>query len=204
MLITRIEKSKNKRYRVYGDDTFLFSLYGKELKRYGIEEKAELSEDVIEAIREEILVKRARERALYLLERRPMTVYMLRTKLRDNDYTEDVIHRTIQFLEEYHYLDDAEYVRMYVAAYAHKKSRRQMEYELLRKGVDRESIQAFFDEYEFSEQECLLRQFEKYTKGKNLQDPIVRQKVFRYFYSKGFDVSVLEKVCNLNNFHRFT
>ena len=204
MLITRIEKSKNKRYRIYGEDTFLFSLYGKELKRYGIEEDKELDEDAIEVIREEILVKRARERALYLLERRPMTVSMLHARLRGNDYTEDVIDRTIQFLKTYHYLDDAEYVRMYVETSAHKKSRRQMEYELLRRGVDKESIQGFFDEYEFSEQECLLRQFEKYTKGKNLQDPVVRQKVFRYFYSKGFDVSVLEKVCNLNNFHRFT
>ena len=204
MLITRIEKSKNKRYRIYGDDTFLFSLYGKELKRYGIEEKTELAEDVIVAIKEEILVKRARERALYLLERRPMTVCMLRAKLCDNDCPEEVIERTVQFLEQYHYLDDAEYVRMYVETYSHKKSRRQMEYELLRKGVDKENIRVFFDEYEFSEQECLLRQFEKYTKGKNLQDPVVRQKVFRYFYSRGFDVSVLEKVCNLNNFHRFT
>lgn len=194
MLITGIEKGKNKRYRIYGEEQFLFALYGREIKEYGIEENRELSAETITMIQDKILKKRARERALYLLERRPMTVSMVYSRLRDNEYTDEVITDAIQFLETYRYLDDGEYVRMYVETYANKKSRRQMEYELLRKGVDKSLIHAYFAEHEFSEQDCLLRQFEKYTKGKDLHDPAVRRKVYRYFYGKGFDTALLDAV----------
>lgn len=192
MQITRIEAGKNKRYRVYGEDTFLFALYGKELKRYRIEENMELADSIISSITEEVVYKRAKERALYLLERRPLTVSMLCSKLREGDYSDDIIARTIQFLEDYHYLDDEDYVRMYVETYGRKKSKKQMMYELRYKGVRKEHIDAYFEEHEYSEQNSLMRQFDKYIKGKDLEDPLVRQKVFRYFYGKGFDSSLIE------------
>lgn len=192
MLITRIEAGRNKKYRVYGEDTFLFALYGKELKRYRIEENTDISASVISSITEEVVCKRAKERALYLLERRPLTVSMLYSKLRESDYPDEVIERTIQFLEDYHYLDDKDYVRMYVETYGSKKSKRQMFCELQRKGICKEDINAYFDEHEYSEQNTLMSQFDKYTRGKDLEDPLVRQKVFRYFYGKGFDSSLIE------------
>ena len=194
MLITRIEPGRNKRYRIYGDNTFLFALYAKELKRYRIEEDAELPDSVISSITEDVIYKRAKERALYLLERGPLTVSMLRSKLRGNDYTDEVIARTIQFLEKYHYLDDGNYIRMYVETYGIKKSKKQMIYELLHKGIDKNQISAYFDEHEYSEQTCLLRQFDKYTRGKDLESPQVRQKVYRYFYGKGFDIALIDSV----------
>lgn len=192
MLITRIEPGKNKRYRVYGEDTFLFALYGKELKRYQIEEDTELRDSVISTIIEEVIFKRAKERALYLLERRPLTVFMLESKLRENDYPDEVIARTIQFMEDYHYLDDEDYLRMYVKSYGGKKSKKQMMYELLRKGIHKEQIDTYFEDNEYLEQESLRRLFDKYTKGKDMNNPVVRQKVFRYFYGKGFDTSLIE------------
>ncbi len=196
MLITNLEKGRGDKYRVYGEHTFLFALYGKELKKYGIEAGRELSDEHISIIQKEVLMKRARERALYMLERRPMTVAMMRDRLRNSDYTDEVILATIQFLEDYHYLDDGEYIRMYVESYKDKKSRRQIEYELMRKGADREMVRDFFEKHEFSEQASLLRQFRKYTRGKDLQNPVIRQKVYRYFYSKGFDYAAVEAVFN--------
>ena len=192
MLITRIEAGRNKRYRVYGEDTFLFALYGKELKRYRIEENMELPESVIAVITDELIYKRAKERALYLLERRPLTASMLCSKLREGDYSDEIIARTIHFLEDYHYLDDKDYVRMYVEAYGRKKSKKQMMYELQRKGVCKEHIDTYFEEHEYLEKNGLMRQFDKYTKGKDLKDPLVRQKVYRYFYGKGFETSLIE------------
>ena len=151
MLITKIESGKNKRYRVFGDDTFLFALYKNELKRYQIEENIIIEDSVISSILDEIIYKRAKERALYLLERRPLTVSMLRDKLRYHDYPEQVVEKVIEFLEKYRYLDDMEYIRMYAG-----------------------------------------KQFERYTRGKDLGNLAVRQKVFRYFYGKGFAVSLIE------------
>lgn len=121
MVVTRIEQGNGKKHRVYVDEVFFFSLYYKELKQFHIQEGGEISQDVITCILDTVIYKRAKERALFLLERKPLSVHMLRDKLKDNDYPLDIIDKVISFLERYHYLDDEEYVRMYVASYSGKK-----------------------------------------------------------------------------------
>lgn len=192
MLVTKIESGKNKRYRVYGDDMFLFTLYKSELKRYQIQENVMLEDSVISSILDEIIYKRAKERALYLLEKRPLTVFMLRDKLRSHEYPETVVNKVIQFLEKYHYLDDGEYIRMYIAAYSNKKSKKQIVFDLMHKGISKNFIDIYLDENEYSEQVGFEKQFERYVRGKNLDNLVVRQKVFRYFYAKGYTVSLIE------------
>ncbi len=192
MLITKIESGKNKRYRVFGDDTYLFALYRNELKHYQIEENAMIEDSVISSILDEIIYKRAKERALYLLEKRPLTVSGLRDKLRYHDYPEAVVEKVIAFLEQYHYLDDMDYVRMYTGSYSSKKSKKQIVYDLMRKGISKSLIDIYFEENEYSEQEGFEKQFERYVRGKDLGNLAIRQKVFRYFYGKGFTVSMIE------------
>lgn len=193
MHITGIKAGKNKRYLVYGDEQFLFSLYGRELKRYHIREKDEIEDTLIQFILQEVVFKRAKERALFLLERRPFSTYMLREKLNQSDYPETVVEQVILFLQQYHYLDDAEYVSMYVDTYSGKKSRKQIVYDLIRKGISKDIIDLHFEESEYSERECFEKQFEKYTKGRDLEDRMVKQKIFRYFYGKGFQISLIEE-----------
>ena len=191
MLITAVEQSKNKRYRIYGDDTFQFALYKTEMNQFGIKENAEIENKIMQKIREEIVLKRAKERALYLLDRTPLTVHTLKDKLKQSDYPVIVVDRVVEFLEEYHYLDDQEYVKMYVKSYANKKNKKQIQYDLYRKGISRELVENYFAQHEYSEDACFEKQFFRYIRGKNLQDRTMRQKVFRYFYGKGFSASVI-------------
>lgn len=193
MYITRIEQSKGNRYRVFGDDGFLFSLYGKELKEYHIKENTELEDAHIHFILQEIIYKRAKDRALFLLEGRPYSVAMLKQKLHDNEYPETVIDQVIAFLQKYHYLDDTEYIHMYVEAYSNKKSRKQLVYDLIRKGISKDMIDTYFEEFAYSEQNCFEKQFERYIRGRDLEDIAVKQKIFRYFYRKGFQPSLIEE-----------
>lgn len=199
MQITRIEAGKGKKYKVFGDDIFLFALYKKELKKYGIAEDIELDDNLIEDIKENCILKRAKERALYLLEYKPYSVSMMKEKLYGSEYSKEIAEKVILFLKEYHYLDDEEYVRMYVGTYAVRKSRKQLTCDLLRKGISKESIDDYFEQFEYSEQECFERQFERYIRGKDLEDWKVRQKVFRYFLGKGFSVSIIENSLKENN-----
>ncbi|MBR1866324.1 MAG: regulatory protein RecX [Lachnospiraceae bacterium] len=192
MYITKVEPGRRKRYRVFTEDTFLFALYDGELKQYHIAEHTELADEMIQWIRSEVVYKRAKERALYLLESRPYTVVMMRRKLQDSEYPSDVIDDVILFLEQYHYLDDVEYIRMYVETYAKRKSRKQLNYDLVAKGVARDSIQDYFASTEYSEEESLQRQFQRYTRGRDMENPQVRRKVFCYLYSKGYSASLIE------------
>ncbi len=192
MFITRIEKGNGNRYRVFGDERLLFSLYKHELRQFNIRVNCDLDDSIIAEILDTVLYKRARERALYLLERRPLSVHMMRDKLHENEYPISVIERVVGFLIQYQYLDDLDYVGMYIHTYSTSKSRRQLEFDLKKKGIAKEVIDAYFEENDFSEQDCFDKQFQRYIRGKNLQDYCTRQKVFRYFYQKGFSTSTIE------------
>lgn len=193
MIITRIEKLNGKRYRVFGDERFLFSLYNKELKQFNIQENCEINNAIVTKILDDIIYKRARERALYLLERRPLTVHMMKEKLHQNDYPISVINKVLDVLISYNYLNDAEYVHMYVNTYSFRKSKKQLIFDLKSKGIAQDIIDNYFSDNDFSEQECFEKQYQRYVRGKNLQDFATRQKVFQYFYRKGFSASLIER-----------
>ena len=192
MLITAIEAGRNNRYRIFGEDKFLFALYGKELKRYCIEEGTDISDAMILSIIHEVIYKRAKERALFLLEKRPLTTVMLRTKLKETDYPLEVIEQVVSFLEDYHYLDDENYIRMYVNTYGGRKSKRQLIYGLQQKGISRPLLDAYFEQNDYSEQSGFEYQFQKYIRRREVGDPRERQRIFRYFYSKGFSPAMIE------------
>ena len=192
MLITGIVKGKGNKYRVYGDEEYLFSLYGKELKRYHIAEQENVEEDLITAILNEVIYKRARERALFLLESRPMTVKMVRDKLKQNEYPDEIISMVVEFLLKYHYLDDMNYIDLYMQTYSLKKSKKQIMLELGKKGVSKELIDGYLETHAFSDEQGFKVQFEKYTRDKDLSDYKIRQKAFRYFYGKGYGSSMIE------------
>lgn len=192
MHICNIEHN-GRQYEVYGENGYLFSLYGKELKKYHIEADGEIADDLVEEIYESVLYKRARERALYLLERRPYSESELQRKLIRNRYPESVIEQVTSFLKKYHYLDDSEYVRMYVNTYISKRSCKQISYELAGKGICKEVIEEYMHNSDISEQDGFMGQFIRYTRGKDLTDHTVRQKVFRYFYGKGYSTTLIEE-----------
>ena len=193
MYITKIEQGKGKRYKVYSEDGFLFSLYRQELRRYHIEENTILPEEIITEILEQIVLKRAKERALYLLERRPYTCFMMKNKLKDSDYPAGIVEQVIFFLQKYHYLDDEAYIKMYVDSYSKSKSKRQIQNDLQRKGITKELVCNFMTKEDYSEEACFIKQFNHYIKGKDISDWTVRQKVFRYFYNKGFSYSLIDE-----------
>lgn len=193
MYITKIEKGKGRRYRVYSDEQLVFALYDKELKYYDIEENRELKDDTIDTILKDIILKCAKERALYLLERKMYTVSMMRDKLICNDYPESVVEQVLSFLREYCYLDDKAYVCMYIRNYSSKKSRKQLMLDLHIKGIEKQLVNDFFEEYEYSEEQCFARQFERYVRGKDLTNFSDRNKVFRYFYGKGFSTNLINE-----------
>jgi regulatory protein len=196
MLITKVEKGKGKRFRIYSDDCFVFALYGGEIKRYRITEGCEIDEDLVNQILETVILKRAKDRALYLLERRPYTCLMMRGKLKENDYPEGTIENVITFLLKYGYLDDEAYIGMYVNSYVERKSKKQLQYDLMKKGIPKDMIADYMEQHDCSEESCFSTQFFRYIKGKDLSNRNVRQKVFRYFYGKGFSYSLIEEYMN--------
>ena len=93
-------------------------------------------------------IKRARHRALHILERSDRTEQELRTKLMQN-YKPEAVEDAVAYVKQYHYLDDMRYAVNYLNSRGRVKSRRQVEQELLyKKGIARETLEAAIQEAE--------------------------------------------------------
>ena len=82
MLVIELEELDKKRIRVLLEDGESFVLYRGEVKNYSIREGEDLPPAQYGEIRSEVLTKRAKKRAMHLLEKMDRTEAQLRAKLK--------------------------------------------------------------------------------------------------------------------------
>lgn len=196
MIVTEIIPVTSRRFRVVTDEGLAFVLYKGELSHYGLKEGGQLPEPVFAQIYREILTKRAKQRAMHLLTRSDQSEAELRRKLKRGEYTDMAVEEAIAYVKSYHYLDDARYAAGYLTYAAGKKSRRQAEAELLRKGISREIIQAFREKEEEerdagesgpSDETGLIRALlEKRCREPERADEKEKRRLYAYLSRRGF------------------
>ncbi|MCI5535262.1 MAG: recombination regulator RecX [Clostridiales bacterium] len=88
-----------------------------------------------------------REKAVSYLNIKPRTKQQVIKYLRGKGFGEDEIHETLKELEEYHYIDDARYCRLYFE-YGFEKGRGtdRIKRELAEKGVAHDVIEIVYEE----------------------------------------------------------
>ena len=146
MYIEAIDATKNNKNKVHLSNGVDFTLYKGELRKLQLQEGDELSDALYETILQEILIPRARRRAMHLLEKMDRSTKQLERKLREGGYPEEAIAEAIAYVEGYHYLDDARLARSHIRFYQESRSRMRMTQDLLKKGIDRELIDACMEE----------------------------------------------------------
>lgn len=199
MIVTRIEELSRSRSRIYVDDSFAFVLYKGELHLYGIREGEELSRETFRKITEEVLGQRATRRCMELLKSRPYTEKQLRDKLIQGEYPASCIEKALAYVKSYGYVDDARYVQAYIISAQEKKSRRAMEADLLRRGVDAELIREAFlrqeEQGELEDEEELARRWLKKRRfDVQNADRATIQKTAAFLYRKGIGAETIRKV----------
>lgn len=88
-----------------------------------------------------------REKAAGYLDIKPRTKQQVLKYLRDKGFPEEEIQETVEELEEYHYIDDARYCRLYFE-YGFEKGRGtgRIKRELAEKGVPSDVIEIVYEE----------------------------------------------------------
>lgn len=124
MIVTGIEEQTKTKFKVYLDGTFAFVLYKGELKRFGIKQGEDLAQENYEKIQNEVLLKRAKKRAMHLLEDMDRTESALREKLKAGQYPENAISGAIEYVRSFGYLDDARYAENFIMSRKDTKSKR--------------------------------------------------------------------------------
>lgn len=84
---------------------------------------------------QEVLPKRAKLRAMNLLQGREYTTAQLRTKLQQGFYPAEIIEQAIVYVAGFHYIDDLRYAVDYITYHEDSRSRRRIEQDLQGKGI---------------------------------------------------------------------
>ena len=194
MIVTAVIPVDKRKCKVFLGEDFAFVLYKSEAARFHIEEGSDLSEETYERIKEEILLKRARDRALYLLQSQGRTQAEMIGKLQNDGYPDDITREVMSFLSEYHFVDDSAYTENYIHVNKGRKSPRQMAYELQQKGVDKAKISQILEENPVDEEETARALLKKKTGGQIPEDWKERQKLAAFLGRKGFSFDVIQRV----------
>ena len=155
MRILQLLKITQKKYKVVLEDGISFPLYAGEIRRYRIEQDGELSEQELSLILDEVVTRRAKLRCLNLLRSMDRTEAQLRERLSRDGYPGVITDRAIAYASSFHYIDDRRYAENYIRQQSGKKSRRQILYALMQKGIRKELVseimESFFSEADGSE-----------------------------------------------------
>lgn len=193
MIVTDIVRTDKKKSLIYIDYEKAFSLYNSEIKRLGIETDTELDIDSYNEIMNDILPKRCRERAVYILKDSDKSEFILRDKLSKGGYPAIIIDKVIADFKEYKYVDDERYATNYVKYNISSKSKSRIIDELYAKGISKTLISRTFDEYEdeninevqyeLVKKEFLKKRYDFLEDDKNLLNKIIAslmRKGFKY------------------------
>ncbi len=195
--IIKIEPYKS-RMLVTLDCDISFVLYKGEIKKFRLKEGDILDCDKLNAIYE-VLYKRARERALYMLDDSYKTKKQIVDKLILGKYPENIINKVIEYLEEYDMINDFRYAMLYIEYKGESKSKIQIIQDLYKKGIKKDTVDMAFEESEFSDKQSLKKIIKKKITKYNLEDKKELNKFYRFLLSKGYKYDDIKRELALYN-----
>lgn len=199
MQVTKIEALDKTRSKVYLDGEFAFVLYKGELRQHQISENRELSGDIYELVMGEVLPKRARLRAMHLLQKKEYTVTQLREKLEQGLYPKQVVDAALDYVASFHYTDDLRYALQYIMLHEDDRSRLRIEQDLMGKGISRDTLEAAWQTWEEQggaqdEVQMMERLLDKRHFDPETADFSEKQKQAAFLMRKGFSTENIRKV----------
>lgn len=201
MTVTSIVPLDKRRNKILLDEDLVLVLYKGECRRYHIEQDGELSDEQYQEIVTTILFKRARERVFYLLKSSDKTEAELRRKLRGGYYPQPVIDHVIAQMKNYHYVNDDNYARNYLENQGKRKSKRQLAFDLQRKGISEDTVRDMMEECPVDEEELVVKLLKKKHYDPENCPWEERQKLAAFLGRKGFSYEVINRT--MGNFMEY-
>ena len=191
--ITAIRPQKRgKRVNLFLDGRFAFAL-AKETAQ-GLEAGKELSPEEVHALTRKDTNERARDFSLRLLSYRPRSEKEVRERLGRHGFPPETVEETIARLKGQGLLDEGAFARFWKEGRetASPRSRRLIEQELRRKGIDPELAREAVGDLE--DEESALRAARKKARSlKGLDKETFRKKMQSYLLRRGFSWEVARR-----------
>lgn len=192
--VVGFERVGKGRYRATFDNGIACLLYRGEASCLSIEKGVAISEEQYEKLMTEVLEKRAKKRAMYLLEQMDRSEKKLREKLVAGEYPQRCIDEAISYVKKYGYLDDSRFASTYIRYHQEKLGRVQIYQKLISKGISRDDIQSALDqEYTADEMEHIERLLEKKHYDSKTCDEREFRRIYQFLQRRGFKNSQIIK-----------
>ena len=197
MVVTQIAELSKSRCKVYIDQEFAFVLYKGELRLYKVAEGKEITQKDYEELTKAVLPRRAKLRAMNLLQKRAYTEKQLRDKLKDGGYPEEILEGAIEYVKSYRYVDDVQYALDYISCHESGKSVKMLEIQLLGKGISKENIrEAFYRWQEQGGQQDEEGMIQKLLEKKHYSaecDMKEKNRIYGFLLRKGFSPDKIQE-----------
>ena len=203
MTVTKIETISKTKYRIFLDNKFAFVLYKGELLHYQIKENEEIDVSVYQEIKQKVILKRAKLRALHLLNDMDRTEGQLREKLKANQYTDDIIDETLKYVKSFGYVNDLNYTKRFIETKKEKKSKKEIYAALCNKGLSKELIDEAMEEtYDREDSRHAIAELlrkKKYCPETSTDKD--KQKIFAFLMRKGFSYEDIRQVVQVSEWN---
>ena len=185
MTITEILPLGTKKSKVLTDEDFAFSLYRGEIKKMELEVGKELTGDFLKTELYPLLIRRSRERLLYLLKQRDYTEAELRRKFHEGFYPEEIAELALDYGRSLRYVDDRRVAETYIRTRSREKSARYIKTALRNRGVDKELIEELLEAEAPDESAQICRELKKRRYSTEL-DNKAEQRIYAALLRKGY------------------
>lgn len=201
MIVTQLVQLSSNRYKVYIDQEFAFVLYKGELHIYHIEEGQNIEKKDYDEIIHKLLPKRAKLRAMNLLQKKRYTEKQLTDKLKEGYYPEEITAEAITYVKSFHYVDDLQFAVDYITYHEDIKSCRMITGDLLQKGISGEVIKQAFEEWQsqggMQDEMEMIRQWLEKKHYSQEWDEKEKYRMYAFLLRKGFSVDNVNKAIHM-------
>lgn len=198
--ITSIKPQKNKkRVNIHLDGKFGFGLDLENFVRLNLKVEQELTDVEIAEIVKEAEYKKTVDKLLNFASLRPRSEREIKDWLRRKKVHESIHKKLFNKLKKFELLDDKKFAKWWIKQRQDfkAKSKRELVFELRKKGISNDLIKNVIDESKIDETENAKKNLSKRAyKWQRLEKEEGRKKMFEYLARKGFRYDVIRKVVN--------
>ena len=142
--------------------------------------------------------KKARRKAMMLLEHKDRTEKELQDRLRQAGFSPEDSEHAMEYVRSFGYINDARYASAYILGRMGQKSRNKIMQELQQKGIDRETAALAWEqaaELEEPDERRVLRSAveKKYESGARLEEGAMRR-LYGFLARRGFQYEDIASV----------
>ncbi len=195
----RQQKKRSARRSIYINGEFAFGVGEETYVKFALFKGREVDEAFLEEVKQWDEIYHAKQSALNYVNARMRSRSEISQKLRDRGYGPEAVESALTFLHEYNMVDDAAFARAWVNDRLLKRAtgRKKLEVELMRKGIDKETIAETLGRF-FSEDfeiEQAMRAAEKKAGKIRHDDPRKwDQSMSAFLANRGFGWDVIRRV----------